>query len=440
MKLNPFQPNLLSYLGRFKVEFKEYPHYKDSDIEWFGKVPTHWSITKFKYIFEQKKSIVNMSLPFGSISFGRVIYKNDKENLTDEIKINYQELLNGEYLINPLNLNYDLKSLRTALSEIDVVVSSGYIILLLKHHHINKNYIKYLLFIFDIKKMKNLGAGIRQTITFKDIGNCLFSLPSQKEQKKISNFLNKETKKIDTLIAKQKRLIELLEEQRKSIISYAVIKGLSPNVPMKDSGVEWLGEVPEHWEVKRFGYVFKENKKKNIGLKVANVLSLSYGYIKEKSIDDNKGLLPKSFETYQIIEPNDIIFRFTDLQNDKRSLRSAISKYHGIITSAYISVRTEGSSDFYNYLFRAYDLKKVFYSMGYGMRQSLKIGELNKLPIVVTDVLEQNKIVSFLDSETGRIDNLIAKQKKLIELLEEQRKSIISHVVTGKIDVRGFQI
>ncbi|MEN8332511.1 restriction endonuclease subunit S [Acinetobacter pittii] len=198
----------------------------------------------------------------------------------------------------------------------------------------------------------------------------------------------------------------------------------------KNSGVEWLGDVPEHWNLKRFGYLFDENKKKNIGLKETNVLSLSYGNIKEKNIDDNKGLLPESFETYQIIEPNNIVFRFTDLQNDKRSLRSAISKYHGIITSAYIAVKTKQNADFYNYLFRAYDLQKVFYSMGEGMRQSLKMDELNKMPVVLPNKDEQKRIVSFLDTETARIDNLIAKQEKLIELLEEQRKSIISHAVT----------
>ena len=198
----------------------------------------------------------------------------------------------------------------------------------------------------------------------------------------------------------------------------------------KNSGVEWLGDVPEHWNLKRFCYLFAENKKKNIGLKETNVLSLSYGNIKEKKIDDNKGLLPESFETYQIIEPNDIVFRFTDLQNDKRSLRSAISKYHGIITSACIAVKTKQNADFYNYLFRAYDLQKVFYSMGEGMRQSLKMDELNKMPVVLPSEDEQKRIVAFLNTETTRIDNLITKQEKLIELLEEQRKSIISHAVT----------
>ena len=420
------------------MEFKQYPSYKKSGVEWLGGVPEHWVGSKFKYIFQEKQHTKNMNLPFGAISFGSVVYKEDKANLTDELKENYQEVLQGEFLVNPLNLNYDLKSLRTALSKIDVVVSSGYFVLKLKNNTFNKRYLEYLLYIFDIRKMKTLGAGIRQTLTFRDMAVCDVAIPSACEQTQIASFLDYETFRIDNLIAKQEKLIELLEEQRKSIISHAVTKGLNPNAPMKDSGVEWLGEVPEDWEVKRFGYIFTENKKKNIGLIETNVLSLSYGNIKEKNIDDNKGLLPESFETYQIIEPNDIVFRFTDLQNDKRSLRNAISKYHGIITSAYIGVKTKENADFYNYLFRAYDLQKVFYSMGDGMRQSLKMDELNKMPIVLPKIEAQERIVKFINEENQRINNLVVKQKNLIEKLKEYRASIISHAVTGKIDVMEF--
>ena len=204
----------------------------------------------------------------------------------------------------------------------------------------------------------------------------------------------------------------------------------------KNSGVEWLGDVPEHWKTVRFAHIFEENRLKNKGMIETNLLSLSYGNIIEKDINEKKGLKPESFETYQIVSKNDIIFRFTDLQNDKKSLRSAISKYNGIITSAYIGVRckTTDNSNFLNYLFRSYDLKKVFYAMGDGMRQSLKIEELNKLPILTPPKQEQTQIATFLDQETQKIDHLISKQEKLIELLEEQRKSIISYAVTKGIN------
>ncbi|WP_327858360.1 restriction endonuclease subunit S [Acinetobacter guillouiae] len=202
----------------------------------------------------------------------------------------------------------------------------------------------------------------------------------------------------------------------------------------KNSAVEWLGDVPSDWHIKRFGYIFSENKRKNRGLIENNVLSLSYGNIKEKNVEDNKGLLPESFETYQLIEPKDIIFRFTDLQNDKRSLRSAISNYKGIITSAYISVRTQQNAEYFNYLFRAYDLKKVYYSMGDGMRQSLKIDELNRMPITVPNQRIQTQIANFLDQETAKIDTLIAKQEKLIELFKE---NIIALAMSEQIHGKG---
>lgn len=203
----------------------------------------------------------------------------------------------------------------------------------------------------------------------------------------------------------------------------------------KDSGVEWLGNIPSDWKVVRFSTVFTENKRKNKGLIEKNVLSLSYGNIKEKNIETNKGLLPESFETYQIVEPNDIIFRFTDLQNDKKSLRNGISKYHGIITSAYLNVKTNQDADYYNYLFRSYDLQKVFYSMGDGMRQSLKIDELNLMPILLPDLDKQKDIVEFLKIEMRKIDNLISKQEQLIKLLDEQRKAVILQAITKGLNL-----
>ena len=230
-----------------KQRYKAYPEYKNSNLTWMGDIPKDWEQKKFKWIFEEKKKVSNLKLPAGSISFGNVVYKNE-ENLSPDTKASYQEVLKGEFLINPLNLNFDLKSLRTALSEIDVVVSTGYIVLKYSGSF-NKNYLRWLLYEFDVAHMKKLGSGVRQTINYTDIGNSLFFHPTIKEQGKIANFLDYETAKIDTLIEKQQHLIELLTEKRQAVISHAVTKGLNPDVPMKDSGIEWLGEVPAHWIV-----------------------------------------------------------------------------------------------------------------------------------------------------------------------------------------------
>src|SRR5699024_1971812 len=159
---------------------------------------------------KEKTKTLNPSLPAGSISCGNVIYKNEK-NLSPDTKASYQEVLNGEYLINTLNLNFDLKSLRTALSQIDVVVSTGYIVLI-DNGKFNKQYLRWLLYEFDVAHMKKLGSGVRQTINYTDIANSLFFHPELKEQAQIANFLDHETAQIDTLIDKQQTLIQLLKE------------------------------------------------------------------------------------------------------------------------------------------------------------------------------------------------------------------------------------
>lgn len=203
----------------------------------------------------------------------------------------------------------------------------------------------------------------------------------------------------------------------------------------KDSGIEWLGEVPAHWKEKPFFSLVSERCESNAGMKHENLLSLSYGRIVNKDINALDGLLPASFETYQVVHPGDIVFRLTDLQNDKRSLRSAIVRETGIITSAYLAGICRGIfPEFASFLFRAYDTIKVFYSMGGGLRQSMKYSDMKWLPVWLPDWQEQTQIARFLDHETTRIDALIEEQQRLIELLKEKRQAVISHAVTKGLD------
>ena len=226
-------------------KYSKYDSYKDSGVAWLGDVPENWTSIKFKQALMQKKKTTNNQLDCGSISFGTVVYK-DNDKIPEETRDSYQEVLVGEFLINPLNLNFDLKSLRTALSTINVVVSTGYIVLQSKSN-IEKNYLRWLLYQFDVAHMKTLGAGVRQTVNYTDIGNEYFHMPMISDQQAIANYLDIATDKIDTLISKQTKLIELLKEKRQALISHAVTKGLNPHAKMKQSGVEWLGNVPEHW-------------------------------------------------------------------------------------------------------------------------------------------------------------------------------------------------
>ncbi len=203
----------------------------------------------------------------------------------------------------------------------------------------------------------------------------------------------------------------------------------------RDSGVEWIGPVPADWGVCPLLAVAEECDRSNRGMLEDNLLSLSYGSIVRKDINTSDGLLPESFETYQIIEPNDIVWRLTDLQNDKRSLRTAIVRERGIITSAYLATKPHGVlPTFLSYLLRAYDQEKVFYSMGGGLRQSMKYADVRRMPIVIPSQSEQTAIAAFLDRETAKIDALVEAQRRLIELLKEKRQAVISHTVTKGLD------
>lgn len=201
---------------------------------------------------------------------------------------------------------------------------------------------------------------------------------------------------------------------------------------MKDSGIEWIGEIPKHWEVHPVYAYFEEGKTKNYRMQEQNLLSLSYGRIIRKDINTNGGLLPASFNTYNVVEAGDIIIRPTDLQNDKRSLRTGLVKEQGIITSAYIDLRPKDNvnSKYYHYLLHSYDVIKVFYNMGNGVRQGLNFSEFAKLLLLEPTTVEQQQIADYLDTKCSEIDATAEDIQKEISLLEDYKKSVITEVVT----------
>ncbi len=200
----------------------------------------------------------------------------------------------------------------------------------------------------------------------------------------------------------------------------------------KDSGIEWIGSVPSHWRVHTLYQLVTQVKEKNSNLQEKNLLSLSYGKIKRKDIDSPDGLLPASFDGYNIIEDGDIVLRLTDLQNDHTSLRVGLATERGIITSAYTTLRPidTSNSKYLYYLLHAFDLKKGFYGMGSGVRQGLNYAEVKELRVVLPSQDEQNAIVRFLDNQCGQIDSIIEEAKSSIEEYKKWRASIIFEAVT----------
>jgi type I restriction enzyme S subunit len=427
---------------------KPYQEYKASEIGWLGDIPSHWQKNKFKYLLREKTKTQNIELPCGSISFGKVVYK-DSEKLTEETKLAYQEVLSGEFLINPLNLNYDLKSLRTALSQIDVIVSSGYIVLQSENIAV-KTYLKWLLFVFDIRHMKTLGAGIRQTITFNDIGNCITFLPPEYEQILIGEFLNRETARIDKLIAEKQTFIKLLKEKRQALISHVVTKGLNPNVEMKNSGIEWIGDVPEHWDVKKIKYLssnfmYGTSVDCNLTddgypvLRIPNIdgVTVNFNDLKYTSLDKNEA------SRYLVAEGDVLVIRTNG--NPAIVGQSALfSSQEEFLFASYLIKLTPDRKINSNFFIQAMNSLSIRQALTFQSRTSvgnynLNIPSLSNTYMAIPSIEEQIQIAKYLDVVKNKYDSIISETTQSLNYLAEHRTALISAAVTGKVDVRHFK-
>ena len=203
---------------------------------------------------------------------------------------------------------------------------------------------------------------------------------------------------------------------------------------MKQSGIDWIGEIPDDWKINQLSQIVSQVKNKNTGLKENNLLSLSYGKIKRKNINTNDGLLPASFDGYNIISDGDIVLRLTDLQNDHTSLRVGRATEQGIITSAYTTLHPVDydNSKYLYYILHSFDLKKGFYGMGSGVRQGLNYDEVKTLKVPLPPKATQQRIAEYLDSRCTQIDSIIEESKKSIEEYKAWKQSVIFEAVTGK--------
>lgn len=215
-----------------------------------------------------------------------------------------------------------------------------------------------------------------------------------------------------------------------------MIENLKPYPAYKDSGLPWLGEVPAHWEIRPAAGIFSPIRERNTGMKENTVLSLSYGRIVVKPAERLHGLVPESFETYQIVNPGDIVIRTTDLQNDKTSLRTGFVHDRGIITSAYLALSASaGVHPEFGYQFlNTWDISKAIYGYGSGLRQNLDFSDFRRMPISVPPITEQAAITRILAWATNRLDRAIGAKRRIIALLQEQKQAIIHRAVTRGLD------
>lgn len=413
---------------------------RNSGIEWVKKIPRNWNVMPNKYVMRKIKEINKIYKGEDIISLsmnGVVIRDLDAGGKMPASFDGYQIVFPGNLLM--CLFDYDVTPRCIGYINNNGITSPAYSQFEMINDNSARYYYYYYLMVDNTKELLHLAKNLRHSFTEEQIGALNVPVPPIDEQVKIANFLDKKCSEIDSLTKNIEEQIKKLEEYKKSAITEAVTKGLDPDVEMKDSGIAWIGMIPAHWDIHPVYHYFRERKVKNSALKEQNLLSLSYGKIIRKDIDALGGLLPASFNTYNIVEAGDIIIRPTDLQNDKRSLRTGLVTEHGIITSAYIDLMPKANvnSKYFHYLLHSYDVMKVFYNMGNGVRQGLNYSEFAKLMIFAPSIQEQQKIVDFLDSKCSEIDTIIADKKAQLETLTDYKKSLIYECVTGKKEVSG---
>lgn len=414
---------------------------KDSGIEWVGAIPATWQMHPLYYYFCERKcrNTLGKENNLLSLSYGRVIRKdiNTVDGLLPENYNGYNIIEKDDIVLRLTDLQNDKRSLRTGLVREHGIITSAYTTIK-ANRELVPEFFQYLLHSYDaMKVLYNMGSGVRQGLNFSELSKMPLISPDMLEQKKIADFLDAKCSEIDAISADIQKEIKTLEQYKRSVITEAVTKGLNPDAEMKDSGIEWVGNIPVHWDVRPLYYYFAERKKKNYLGQEQNLLSLSYGKVIRKDINTSEGLLPDSFNGYNIIEPGDIVLRLTDLQNDKRSLRTGLVKEHGIITSAYVTLKAakEVVPEYFHYLLHAYDVMKVLYNMGNGVRQGLNYSELSKMHIVAPPIDEQKNIAAYLDAKCKEIESIIESKKQQLTVIDSYKKSLIYEYVTGKKEV-----
>ena len=416
---------------------------KDSGIEWVGAIPATWKIHPLYYYFCKRKckNTLGKENNLLSLSYGRVIRKdiNTVDGLLPENYNGYNIIEKDDIVLRLTDLQNDKRSLRTGLVREHGIITSAYTTIK-ANRELVPEFFQYLLHSYDVMKvLYNMGSGVRQGLNFSELSKMPLISPDMLEQKKIADFLDTKCSEIDALSADIQKEIETLEQYKRSVITEAVTKGLNPDAEMKDSGIEWVGNIPVHWDTIPIRYLFAECRLKNILNQEKTALKFTYGtIIKKTNFDsDSDEYVANTMTNYTVVYPGTIMINGLNLNYDFVSQRVGLVKDRGAITSAYLAI-VPGSrvvSEYANYQLKSWDYAKAFHNMGTGVRKTLDFSELGKKYFVTPSIEEQSKIVAFLDSKCKEIEAIIASKKQQLTVIDSYKKSLIYEYVTGKKEV-----
>lgn len=410
---------------------------KDSGISWVGEIPKEWSVNRAKYCFVNTKEIAGcMSDRYErlALTMNGVIKrsKDDSNGLQPEKFETYQILRPDELVFKLIDLQ-NVSTSRVGLSPYLGLVSPAYIILKSNKRVLPAFAEKYFLMLWKNQIFNALGdAGVRSNLNSKDLLELSIPFPTFDEQQQIADFLDRECGKIDGLKADIQAQIDTLEQYKRSIITEAVTHGLNPSAPMKDSGIAWIGVIPNHWNVGRIGGLYELRNQK---VSDEDYMPLSVTM---------KGILPQ-LETAAKTNDGDNrkLVRKGDFAINSRSDRRGscgISDYDGSVSliNTILKPRNKMNARYYNWLFHTPLFADEFYKWGHGIVDDLwttNWSEMKRISIPLPPLSEQEAIADYLDNKCAEIEQIIADKKSQIETLDGYKKSLIYEYVTGKKEV-----
>lgn len=422
------------------IAWPTYDSYKDSGVEWIGDVPAEWRVEPGRQcLYENRDKNTGMKeSTVLSLSYGRVIVKDEDKltGLVPESFETYQIVQPGDIIIRGTDLQNDMTSLRTGLARDKGIITSAYINLRPKAE-IDAVFLHYLLHSYDVKKVfYALGSGLRQNLSYDDFKYLRLPIPSRMEQLAIAAFLDEKCAKVDEALRIKEEQIALLRQRRQILIQQAVTRGLNPAAPMKDSGIDWVGQIPAHWDRIPNKHIFRL-RKTLVGKRSSEyeLLSLTLRGVIKRDLENPEGKFPAEFDTYQEVSPGDFVFCHFDVEETPRTV--GLSEFFGMITGAYTVYSVAEGIDprFLLHFYICADTDKKMRSLYKGLRNTIPKEVFGAFKTPLPPIEEQRAIVAHIDDASRKIEDAIAIKEDQIAVLKEYRTSLINAAVTGKIKV-----
>lgn len=424
---------------------KRYQAYKDSGVSWIGEIPVDWSIKKLKYYTTTNDEVLTENTApnyeFRYVDIGSVTLQNGIEHyqgfsFEDAPSRARRIVRTGDVIVSTVRTY--LKAVASIQDDKDVIASTGFAVI--RPKEVDSRFLAYSLANhYFVETVSSQSVGVSYpAINASEMVDIKNVLPPNDVQKCIADYLDRKTAAVDTAISDKEKLIQLLEEQRTSIICSAVTKGIDATTKMKDSGVEWLGEIPAHWQVVPAKALFSQSKETRQDDDIQLTASQKYGIISQEdymALQSTKIVLAdKGLDDWKHVEPNDFIISLRSFQGGLE-----ISYVPGCITWHYIVLKPKDGvePEYFKWLFKSPRYIQALQRTANFIRdgQDLRFSNFVQVPLPLIPKDEQKKIAEYLNRKTARIDSIISDVTEQIEKLKEYRQSVISEVVTGKVAV-----